>query len=228
MRLKQFDKFLLPAGAVIWVLAYYWLGPTLNRMQCHQDPAACQVEEIPRIDRPALGANFEIGHLVSDTTQTLSGVWAAVVPGVLQLARVSAGVVSPAAAWAAYGTDFVILLETAVWNGAFTFLVKTTVQRPRPYTYLNRSPFNRNLQAYLSFYSGHMSFASAMNTGVVLALASRRVSRRWLWALGAIGIALVVLTGIGRVVAGVHFITDVSLGAVAGVLVAYWIASIHK
>jgi membrane-associated phospholipid phosphatase len=105
-------------------------------------------------------------------------------------------------------------------TGGLALAVKYSVRRDRPYTY-NRDPRVVAYAAHAhgndhSFFSGHTSltFAAATSSGVLNnAVSHSDRARAALWAGGG---ALAAATGMLRIRAGMHFPTDVLVGAAIG------------
>ena len=88
-------------------------------------------------------------------------------------------------------------------------LIRFFYHRPRPFTTFSSDPLFSDTA--WSFPSGHATFFFALATGVYL------YNKRW-------GIAFFVaaaLISIGRVIAGVHYPSDVVAGALIGAGIAY-------
>jgi membrane-associated phospholipid phosphatase len=121
-------------------------------------------------------------------------------------------------------------LETITIGGALNNIIKYSINRPRPYIYSgkanNKEKNSRN--AYLSFYSGHSTFA--FSTAVSFAtIMSKRFDEIWQKSL-IWGIPLTLASGVAflRVNAGKHFLTDVMVGATIGSLIGWLIPYLHE
>jgi membrane-associated phospholipid phosphatase len=104
------------------------------------------------------------------------------------------------------GRRLILFMMLVSWvNSGF----KSALRRPRPY---NISPAVRNVvtEASYGIPSGH-----AQNATVVGGLAANEL-RRW-WMLGA-GVAYAILTGISRMILGVHYPQDVIVGITFGLI----------
>lgn len=126
--------------------------------------------------------------------------------------------------------DAALMLAQALGvTGLITESVKLSAPRFRPYLAFGPSPDDRSrtdAEASASFWSAHtaMAFAAA----AVGSFDACRV-RSDLGCVGpAVGLhALGVATGVSRVVAGMHHISDVIVGAVAGSAVGSAVALLH-
>jgi membrane-associated phospholipid phosphatase len=106
-------------------------------------------------------------------------------------------------------------LESVVWSTAVTQVLKVTVRRIRPYMYADGSELHvQNPDSRQSFPSGHTAAAFAMATSYFLVMDGVYDQRPY-WIFGA-----AAFVGVGRVLAGKHWITDVLAGAVIGTATA--------
>lgn len=102
-------------------------------------------------------------------------------------------------------------------------LFKMSFGRERPWIHAlpeaDKALVDRPTENNLSFYSGHatLAFSVATSAGVV---ASRR-GYRWAPAVWAVGMPLAAATAYLRVAADRHWLSDVSVGAVAGVAIGW-------
>lgn len=101
---------------------------------------------------------------------------------------------------------------SVVAAGGMAYILKYTVDRPRPYiTYPDIE--NVTTESSPSFPSGHTSFAFAMATSVSIAYPKWYIiAPAYLWA-GAVGYS--------RLDLGVHYLSDVLMGAIIGAGSAY-------
>jgi undecaprenyl-diphosphatase len=108
-----------------------------------------------------------------------------------------------------------ILAATALGAQSFDELLKWCFHRPRPEAFFGLSPLS------YSFPSGH-SVASCCCYGVLAAIVSSQVSRRWqsigIWCTASL---ITLAVGISRVYLGVHYPTDVLGGYAAAV---FWVS----
>jgi len=126
----------------------------------------------------------------------------------------------------------VAYLETVALNNGIVGLLKTLVSRNRPLVY-NPDPRvppaeKQRLFARRSFPSGHAAnaFAGAMFLGEVYAgLHPDSASRHWV-RYGSLGLA--AATGYLRYAAGVHFPSDILVGAAIGAAVGWAVPRLHE
>ena len=120
------------------------------------------------------------------------------------------------------------LLRAAAINGVLLEWVRIAVQRPRPYVIEKAqiSASTLGVSDFTSFYSGHTSFSfAALATLTFLVRAEEdsnqnpvtSSSRKALAVLG-VGLTIASITGLMRVFAGRHHLSDVLTGATMGLL----------
>lgn len=225
-RLRKADVWLTLLPALYWLFALQ-LRPTLIRPYCHGAPTRCTADQVPAVDRPGLGMESGPADAFSFETQNISGILALTVPAFWNFTLAVGGSVSPVAALAATGTDWVVATQTATWNGALTETARLVAQRPRPFVYSDPSRA-ADPQNYTSFYSGHTSFAAAACLSLLFALMGRGAPSWLLIAAALAGQGLVFSTGLFRILSGRHFLTDVLTAAAMGSLVALVVAYKHR
>ena len=226
-RLFRWDLMLIIIPALVWAALIY-SRPLLIHPRCIDPQNSCKTENLLKVDQIAVRQNSSQADAYSYFTQNLSGVLAAATPALWSGGLAALGRLSPTSALVAISTDLVILAETTVWNGFLGETVRLIAQRPRPFVYASPADAGTNPSHYVSFYSGHTSFAASAMTALFLILLGRKVPRPLLTGFGAVGIALTLSTGLFRVLAGRHFVTDVVVATLAGVLVATAVALIHR
>jgi membrane-associated phospholipid phosphatase len=119
-----------------------------------------------------------------------------------------------------YAQDATIIMETAALAALTNQVVKFAVGRERPFVHVlpeeEKARTERPSDNNLSFYSGHTSLAFSLVTaaGTVSELRGYRNS----WLIWAVGLPAAATTGVLRMVADKHYLTDVLVGAAAGSL----------
>ena len=222
---KDFLLILLPS--LIWG----WLAvsrPTFLSAYCGKEPALCTRESINPADRLSLGIQVDGADHLSYTTQNSSGLVAFSVPLLWSASQAILGKVSPLALVSIWVTDLALLTEVTVLNGLSTEISHHFTHRPRPFVYDDPSGHGANPSHYVSFYSGHTSFSSAIITAGFLILLTRGAPLFLLILYGAIGEALIFSTGYLRIMAARHFLTDVICGIFFGAFVAFWVIKKHQ
>lgn len=202
---------------LLGLLLVVLLQPRLIQPRCVEQPSVCDPARLPVWDRWSLERQERWAVVADEVLQWSTTALAIVAPLALQAA--------PAPRLVGLAGDWLLLAETAAWNWAATELAQLLVQRPRPPLFnreVNTKPLDRRSQ-YTSFWSGHTSYVAAMGTALVL-LARRRGHTRAVLALGAFGLSATVATGGFRILEGRHFLLDVLAGALAGCMVALWVA----
>ena len=126
-------------------------------------------------------------------------------------------------------TDFAVIAEAWLLNGALNQIVKLTVTRPRPLLYERplSDPLQREPDNYLSFYSSHTSTAFAIGIAYAQTYAYRHpdsAARFWIYA-GAVAAGSGI--GLTRIFAGKHFPSDVLVGAAAGTAIGWLVPWLH-
>lgn len=217
----------LPALGWAWVFRSRkaWMS-----LECGKIPENCPASELWAVDRFTIELGSRTADVLSDWGQNFSGILAAGVPLLLTgwIITRSRSLRLALPQLRLYGVEFLLLLEATLWNGFINEAVRSWVQRPRPFVYLNPVKHGFSAAHYTSFYSGHTSFAALAGVSLVLALYSRRAPG-WAVKLGAItALLLTIMTGTGRVLSARHFPTDVIAGALIGALIALVIGYLHR
>lgn len=129
-----------------------------------------------------------------------------------------------------FGSVGLITLEGLILNNGITSLTKNIVRRPRPYLYNTNVPMELKITkgARESFFSGHTS-----NTAVVSFMTATFFSDYYgdsdmkplVWGLAA---AIPAYTGMQRMRAGKHYLTDVLVGYTVGALVGVLVPRFHR
>jgi membrane-associated phospholipid phosphatase len=131
--------------------------------------------------------------------------------------------------WKSWGTDVLLLLESMAISQSVNQAVKFIAGRERPFV-ARLSPEEKLLTAdprdnNLSFYSGHTSTAFSL-VSAATTIARLRGLRQW-WLVAAVGFPLAALTGLMRMVADKHFLSDVLVGAFVSSMIGWAIPTLH-
>ena len=208
------DLLLCLALGLTWYVLIQ-IRPSITTFHCAQHLQACTREGVlfPP-DRWVIGLDSPVANALSFATEYAGALLALVSPW---LALKSANRPLRWSARTRHCTrQWIPLLQATLLNGVWMESARNWVQRPRPFVYEAPLAYGRVVSHYTSFYAGHTSFTAAAS--VMAWLTSRRLgaspekSRR----IGLAGLSLTFLTGLFRVLAARHFITDVLFGAVAG------------
>jgi len=181
------------AGAISGV--GLWYGHSIGSVQC----APCDPAGVPGIDRGIIHPIQPQWKTATDVALLgmVGGTW-------IDMARRDQG-----------GAGFRASLEAVAWSAAVTQVLKVTVQRIRPYMYADGSEqYAEDPDSRQSFPSGHTSAAFALATSYFLTMDGLYDQQPY-WIFGA-----AAFVGVGRVLAGKHWITDVLGGAVIGTATA--------
>ncbi|WP_235297918.1 phosphatase PAP2 family protein [Portibacter marinus] len=120
--------------------------------------------------------------------------------------------------------------EVIALNGGFTFLVKSAVNRKRPYFFNEEVPLEerQNIDARKSFFSGHTSHASALSFFTARVFSDLYPESDWRFVVwGAAGV-FPAATAYLRVRAGRHFPTDVIVGYGVGTGIGLLVPYLHR
>lgn len=121
-------------------------------------------------------------------------------------------------------------IEGAIINAGLINFTKTLVRRPRPFVYNGEAPLELKLkqEARYSFFSGHtavssyFTFAGAQMYNDIYPESRHRTT---VWASAAV---LPLVTGLGRIKAGKHFLTDVLVGYGVGAVLGIIVPRLHR
>jgi membrane-associated phospholipid phosphatase len=127
-------------------------------------------------------------------------------------------------------TITLMYLETFVWFRSIDELAKASVKRIRPFVYNPDAPLDRKLSSdsRKSFFSEHSSEAFASAVFISTVYHDYNPNSEWkpyIWA-GSLLTASVV--GYLRYEAGMHFPTDIFMGAIVGSAIGYAIPWMHR
>ena len=177
--------------------------------------------QIPAFDRWSLGYR----SLRADRWSTNISDFAMAVPAGLALWDVVTGFEPPKA----LARDLVIGAEVFCFASALPLFSKSWLERPRPLAYDSGIRGNQHLDtdADASFFSAHATaaFATAVYTGYTFQIKhpdSPLVPWIWSGMLGAAG-----TVGGMRIYSGMHFLSDVVMGALVGSACGYAIPRLH-
>ncbi len=219
----------------LWTLlpAFGWLGAfslrePLIATRCLSEPSQCGPHAVSWIDRGAIFLENPTADAWSYVTQNWAGYLALGLPliwiGLLYRQRRLTG----GTARQALFVDWLLVIQATLWNGWVTETLRVTVQRPRPFVYSDPSRLGGAVAHYTSFISGHTSFASVAGAILVLVLIGRGARKRFWVPVAGVAFSLAFLTGLFRVLAARHFLTDVLAAAVVGTSVAWLVSWFHR
>lgn len=102
------------------------------------------------------------------------------------------------------------VLALVLARGIITETIRFFYQRPRPFEFLNLQPLFLNRGP--SFPSGHAAFLFALSWTLFFC------NKKWGWWF----LSLVLINGLARIIGGVHWPSDIILGALVG-LISFWV-----
>ncbi len=136
------------------------------------------------------------------------------------------------AKWSETLTVATMFVESYFFLAGVTYLTKTAVGRKRPYLYnTDLSPEERHAvddDPFSSFFSGHAAAAFTAATFVSKVFTDIHGPSIWSKLLWGSSLSLAALTGYARVKAGVHYPSDVIVGAAVGFSIGYLVPTLHK
>lgn len=214
-----------------------WVTPSLPRAAV----VPGSPDDVGRLDRGALGRFDDASATASDALLGVS-IAAPLVVHALEagLRRRGVSSVRGRGFLPRYGTDLVIYAEVLAINGLLTQILKASIRRPRPYTYLDPEdvdPSQReelidaqsSVEATWSFPSGHASTAFAASSAGATLLTLELLGRaHWAIAVAWIGgTGIAATTGALRVLSGRHFTSDVVTSSLFGTAVGIAVPLAH-
>jgi membrane-associated phospholipid phosphatase len=180
------------------------------------DPDPCDKSDLNPLDRAFAGRYSPPWSDASD--------YAA-----LALAISPIAVLWPDAGFVNMLNDTVVVYQSALIAVALQGLSSTGTGRGRPYVYGDEAPrdLRHSPAGAMSYFSGHTTFAFATSTSLFWTVHRRHPGSAFAWTTFALGTAVASFTGVGRVLAGKHFPTDVLAGAAVGAGVGTLIPALH-
>lgn len=120
--------------------------------------------------------------------------------------------------------DAVVYAQAVAVSFALVGITKHLVRRPRPRVYSGDAELSSDADGYRSFYSAHVTLGVSALCAAAVTWNLRYANGVWPWiGAGALSTAI----ALGRVLGGVHFPTDVLVGAVTGAAVGILIPLWH-
>jgi membrane-associated phospholipid phosphatase len=125
-----------------------------------------------------------------------------------------------------------MLVESAFLVGGITYLTKAAFGRKRPYLYNTDLSAERRISIddspSPSFFSGHTAAAFTAATFISKVFSDIHGDSIWSKLLWGSSLSLAALTGYARFKAGMHYPSDVIVGAAVGFAVGYLVPTFHK
>ena len=151
-------------------------------------------------------------HILSDII-----LWSMIIPSTFG---------APAISGYHYNEHLLINIQVLAATGLLTGISKYVIARQRPYAYYKVDAGSEKYKDNLSFFSGHsaIAFAMATTTSILLEKKFHHISGL-IWSST---LTLAATTGILRIAADRHYMSDVLTGTVVGTFTAYLIAKNQK
>jgi len=128
-------------------------------------------------------------------------------------------------------TYLTLYLESGITTWVISNLFKLAVRRPRPRAYIElreTGSVTPDTQESLSFYSLHTAMAATL-AATATYMAFTRDDPEWVrWVILGGSIIATSIVGVGRILSGAHFTTDVLGGLGAGVAVGVLVPHLHR
>lgn len=180
------------------------------------DLSLLSTDNIPRIDRIAIGKMSSNADLISDGFLVINSL----LPSSYFFLNNKQD----------RNTIIMMYGEVVALNGGITFLTKSLSRRYRPYAYNTSFDIEERTRnkARRSFFSGHTSQSAALSFFTAKVFHDLFPDSKYVpyvWTAAAI---LPMSTAYHRFQAGMHFPTDLIAGYIAGGLVGILIPTIHK
>lgn len=183
---------------------------------CTTIPEGCDENDLNAIDRPFAGTYDERW---SDATDVVMLVLASAPWPMLWYDNTLLNTLN----------DVTIIYESALTAAALSGLATLSAARARPFVYGTKAPedVRTSPNGALSFVSGHTTMAFALSTSTFWTIYRRHGSGAYAWTTLGVGTVLASAVGVGRVLAGKHFPTDVVTGAAVGASVGTLMPALH-
>nr|HEX4316651.1 phosphatase PAP2 family protein [Kofleriaceae bacterium] len=125
-------------------------------------------------------------------------------------------------------TDTIVVGQSVAFAAALAIVFETGVRRPRPFMYGDKAPLSEreDTNGSLSFYSGHTTLSFSASVALVDTLCRLHVATKWR-ALAMVGVGAAAFVAASRVLAGDHFPTDVTAGALTGAGFGVLVPALH-
>jgi membrane-associated phospholipid phosphatase len=123
-----------------------------------------------------------------------------------------------------------LYIEALAATGVVYSTAVNLTNRYRPFTYESESPMNLAVESNSkkSFFAGHVALVATSTFFMARVYADYHPDSKLKWVFYCAAGALTAATGIMRNLAGMHFLSDVLLGATVGTLSGILVPSLHK
>jgi membrane-associated phospholipid phosphatase len=126
--------------------------------------------------------------------------------------------------------DTAVIAESALSATAFATTFTVIVGRARPFAYGTKAPVSdrQDSDATNSFLSSHSAVAFAIATSTYVAMHRLHPRSQLPYVVLGVGLGTAALVAVSRVMAGQHFITDATGGALIGSSMGLLVPSLHR
>jgi membrane-associated phospholipid phosphatase len=207
--------------SVTGIAAAGWIGPQLLRNQIINRSCPCDARDLNPLDRPVAGAKRAAPALASEIA--IASVYA------LSFALDALDVATSHDDFVSWLKDTAVIAQALTINGALNAFAKIGFARPRPLAY-DRAASDRALadgENYASFYSEHTSAAFATGLAYAQTFALRHPNSPYRFIVYAAALAAGSAIASLRVLARMHFPSDVLVGAAVGSSVGMTVPWLH-
>ncbi len=120
--------------------------------------------------------------------------------------------------------------ETMGFSVLLPYAAKDFVNRPRPFVYNANAPINEKTSpdAVRSFFSSHSSTAFASAVFLSTVYGDYYPDSRWKPYIWVSSLTAASITGLLRYESGMHFPSDIIVGAIVGSAIGYAIPALHR
>jgi membrane-associated phospholipid phosphatase len=195
-------------AALLGTGGLYYFDKQLIRQRC-----PCSLAELNAIDRGVVGNHNNTALVASD-----------VLLGVSMIAPLAIDFV--ALGWSRpFFEDALVYSQVLALTGVLTSVTKVIVQRPLPRSYEGDPAYLNSPNGYRSFFSGHTAMTTAALSAAAMTLRYRTQPEVWPWLIvGGVGVTVAA----GRIAGGVHFYSDVAVGAAVGTMAGIVVPWLHR
>ena len=129
-----------------------------------------------------------------------------------------------------YKNYLVMNIELYLLYYGSVHITKALSGRFRPYMYNNEVPLEEKMkyESKLSFFSGHSTFSFASAVFISSIYTKNFPDSKWKTLVWGSSLLFATITASFRVISGMHFFSDVLIGAAVGSLIGYFVPLIHE
>ncbi len=206
---RPLEDAVIAASALTVTTILYGFDDKFYTLRC-----PCSPDEVNAFDRGVIGNNSDAALVATDIA-----LGAAIAGPVLINFHLRGGFSTE------FFEDIAVFAQVLAVVGALTSVSKAIFQRPLPRTYTNDPTLVNSPRGYRSFFSGHVATTSSILAAAAYTFGQRNELGPWPWiALGGFTVGVAA----GRIAGGVHFYTDVIVGAAVGIGGGILIPWLHR